>query len=117
MDSGLTFGRYVYSDWFNHNSTNYQGPLPTSPPKAGTVCYCPECITEGWFDGGPLCRFWGAHCELCQGTRQWFDRSDRKHKPCDICQENWTAAVREFRDTIGTAAHRARVQAYFDGHR
>lgn len=108
-----TYGRYAYGDWFNPSSTNYQGPLQRKPRPAGTACACPSCTSQGWFDESPLCRFWGAHCDLCQGTREWFDYADRKRKPCDVCEENWTDAVREFRDAIRTARHRERVEAYY----
>jgi hypothetical protein len=115
--SELTFGRFAYGDWFNLSSTNYQGPLPRSPRKAGNSCLCPSCVSQGWFDESPLCRFWGKHCELCQGSREWFDMADRTRKSCDICEENWTAAVREFRDTIRSSRHSERVEAYYAGVR
>jgi hypothetical protein len=112
-----TYGRFAYGDWFNPSSTNYQGPLPRTPRTAGTECYCPSCESQGWFDTSPLCRLWNAHCELCGGTRSWFDYSTRTRQRCDLCEELWAEDVREFRNTIGSAAHRARVQAYYDGVR
>lgn len=111
-----TYGRYAYGDWFNPSSTNYQGPISHTPRPAGQMCYCLSCVSQGWFDESPLCRFWGAQCDLCQGTRFWWDHATRMRKACDLCQEQWTADVRgEFRDTIRSSRHRDRVNVYYQG--
>ncbi|RAS59519.1 hypothetical protein C8D87_114131 [Lentzea atacamensis] len=115
FDLAVDYGGLTYSMFFG-TDTNHT-PLPTEPPPKGTVCLCPSCQSEGWYAQSPVCRFWRAHCEDCDGTRssREFDRGrPARTVACQRCAEEWTAAVNEFRRVLrnpAAAARQLRAQA------
>lgn len=95
------FGGYQYHMFFGRGP--YTRPLPRKPepkPSLDDECRCPGCLSEGWYDQSPACKWWRAHCELCDGKR-WFRGTDpRKRERCGLCDELWAEAVRELRDVL-----------------
>ena len=115
FDLAVNYGGLVYSRYFGGGLDCT--PLPRMPLPAGDECRCPSCESEGWYAASPVCRFWRAHCEACDGTRSYveFLGAGRRHVvTCELCELEWTEAVAVFRRDLRSpraAAQRLREQA------
>ncbi|MDA3644383.1 hypothetical protein LZ318_30775 [Saccharopolyspora indica] len=97
-------------DHFDHLVNSYAQafvpqapPIPSRPPAAATSCGCPECSSEGFSTGWPLCGFWRADCWLCEGRREWTDLhapADSTRHRCGICDDAWRRDLRFFREAL-----------------
>lgn len=96
----VSFGGWTHAQFFDPRATNYCGPLPRTPPPAGDRCRCPGCASEGWYASSPVCRFWRAFCDRCQGHRSYVDLASRIRIDCEDCRDSWTTDVRFFRDAL-----------------
>lgn len=94
------FGGYKYHMFFGRGP--YAKPLPRKPEPAGGEfeCRCPSCASEGWYDQSPACKWWRSNCDLCDGKREYRGPNPRIRERCDVCDELWREAVREFRDVL-----------------
>jgi hypothetical protein len=119
-EAGADYGPFLYSDWFDPGAPNYRGPLPRTPPPSGDSCGCPSCASEGYYIVSPLCKFWRAHCDICAGTREYYDLGRRRRLPCPVCLEEWPPAVAAFREALRNpirAAEKLRERARIDAAR
>jgi hypothetical protein len=109
FDLAVNYGGLTYSMFFG-DSPN-RTPLPSAPPPRGTRCLCPSCQSQGWYAQSPVCRFWRAHCYVCNGSRFYRDFTygrPPRTTACELCAEEWTAAVDEFGRVLRNPAAAAR---------
>lgn len=118
FDLQVNYGGLRYEHFFGRNPTCHR--LPSQPPPAAVgvgECWCPSCDSQGWFAPSPACRYWRAHCEECNGTRVWLDYNDGRppqRRACELCAQEWPAALRWFRYSLlhpAAAARHLRRQA------
>jgi hypothetical protein len=99
----VDFGGYKHYEFFEPRHIDFGRKLPSRPEPAGDQCRCPSCQTQGWLAQSPCCRLWRACCSECGGTRVVVEHlapGRWRNVPCDLCQEEWTQAVRFFRDAL-----------------
>jgi hypothetical protein len=105
FDRMVDYGGYTYAQFFEPDSPT---PLPLFPPSAarpGDPCPCPACYSGGQYPVSPVCRFWRATCEVCDGRRvyryqrayryrrpRWWDRWATSSGACVLCEAEWHLA-------------------------
>lgn len=119
FDLDVDFGGLRYEMFFGDGPD--RTALPSTPPEAAVgagQCLCPSCDSQGWFAESPVCKYWRAHCEVCEGRRVYRNWHTPGHppslEPCELCIEEWRRDVDWFRYALrnpGAAARQLREHA------
>ncbi|WP_406690335.1 hypothetical protein REH65_31190 [Saccharopolyspora sp. ID03-671] len=123
FDHELTFGpAYSYELFFDTSHPRYVR-LPSTPPVSarlgiGDRCGCESCRSEAFYAVSPLCRFWRAGCDACEGRRSCRMRvapgGPWREEVCRLCEHSWREEVAWFRFALldrGLAARTLRDEA------
>ncbi|GAB3162201.1 hypothetical protein GCM10027258_80800 [Amycolatopsis stemonae] len=101
FDLRVNYGGLRYETFFGRSPDRFR--LPNTPPPAASgpgKCACPSCASQGWYAQPPHCKYWRAHCDACEGSRDYLDFSvgrPPRRVPCDACAEAWREDVAWFR--------------------